>query len=108
MKFTEYSVLEAFLCLVFNGDDSGLEPDEVKEWSEFEDLAVKDAGSPANWHWSTKPSEYDEDEDERDEFAECDATGMMGSCATLVLVNMDEVMAREKRNARRRKSTIPA
>ena len=71
----EYDVLDVFLPLAINGDDSGLTEDELSDWEAFE--AKETMGLDGHW---------DYDSDEYSEFGECDITGMRGRTERLTFV----------------------
>lgn len=77
---TSWTVLEHLAVAMVCVDETGLDHDEVAALGQFErdKLEQARAGDASHWHWHIG--------DDRDEFAKCDITGLMGTCTTLSLV----------------------
>ena len=75
MKFEEYDyrIGSHFLPAIFNGDTSGLNEEEIKWLNHFEKNYC-----PGEGHWAGG------DEEDHEEFARCEITGMMGDCHNVV------------------------
>ena len=69
----EYIIGSHFLPSIFNGDDTGLEQEEIDDLAAFCSRAETGDG-----HWSGG------DEDDHLEFAECDVTGLRGDCYRVI------------------------
>ncbi len=79
---TEYKVAQSLMPYIINGDDSGIELDEVAQVDQFLEL---EAAGMSNYHWTCSAYEHES------ETVVCDITGLLAECVELFLVNMGEV-----------------
>lgn len=78
--FIEYTVCDHFLPALINGDESGLEQEDVDAlhaWMGREGF-------------DTRKGHFDTDSDEEPSFAYCDIAGLLGNTVTLRWVIMGE------------------
>ncbi len=74
VELIAYTLGTQFAALVANGDDSHLTADEVQDFDELERSARDNPPEGYTFsHWAIEI-------DDRDEFAECEATGLRGEC----------------------------
>ena len=73
----EYTIAEHYLSYIINGDDSGLEPEEIEQVDDF--LAHEQIGS---WLIDLPDTE------EGGQFARCEICGLYANCYTITATNL--------------------
>jgi hypothetical protein len=69
-----YTLGEHFAPLVEYGDEEGLTPEELEDFAHLDRAARRETPDGCTFaHWSINT-------DDRDEFAQCEATGLRGAC----------------------------
>lgn len=80
MDITEYTICQHFLPALINGDESGLEQEDVDALAAW----------MAREEFDLRVGHFDTDSDEESSFALCDVTGLRGDTVTLRWVAMRE------------------
>lgn len=74
VEVISYQLGEHFAQLVEYGDTEGLDAGEIEDFNHLERAARREVVNGCTFsHWAI-------DADDREEFAECEATGMRGAC----------------------------
>lgn len=87
MQFITYKINAHLLSYLINGDASGLDKHDIRDADEWMDSVQ--ASAPEGFAFGHLSA----DSDDLDEFARCEATGLMGPCFPVVAVYFSEATA---------------